>query len=125
MLYSKTAQGFYDPAIHGDNIPADAVEITTKEHAALLKGQSQGKIIAADKHGKPILKDPPPPTDDELAARIRAERDPLLLLADRKVNTLEDKGQDASAWRAWRDALRDISLQPTFPQSVEWPEQPA
>ena len=62
MLYSKHTGGFYNLAIHGDNIPADAVEITNEEHRELIEGQSQGKIISADKNGKPVLKDPPPPT---------------------------------------------------------------
>ncbi len=59
MFYSKTTGGFYDPKIHGDGIPADAVEITTEEHAALLAGQSQGKRIVADAGGRPVLADPP------------------------------------------------------------------
>lgn len=75
MFYSAQTGGFYDRAIHGDNIPADAVEITNEEHQALLDGQSQGKIIKADKNGKPILKDPPPPTADDIWQRIKAERD--------------------------------------------------
>ena len=69
MFYSKSTGGFYDRSIHGDNIPSDAVEITEAEHAALLEGQSQGKIISADKNGKPVLKDPPPPTADQIIAQ--------------------------------------------------------
>lgn len=61
MFYSPSQNGFYDPAIHGDNIPADAVEITREQHAALIEGQSQGKVIAADADGHPVLQDPPPP----------------------------------------------------------------
>ena len=60
MLYSSSTQGFYHPAIHGENIPADAIEITDAEHQALLACQSQGKIITADTDGKPVLTDPPP-----------------------------------------------------------------
>ena len=62
MFYSKTTGGFYSRAIHGDNIPSDAVEITTEEHQALLEGQSQGKRIVADENGYPVLHDPPPLT---------------------------------------------------------------
>ena len=60
MHYSPSTQGFYLPAIHGDNILADAIEITDAEHQALLAGQSQGKIITADADGNPVLTDPPP-----------------------------------------------------------------
>ena len=66
MFYAKSTGGFYDTAIHGDNIPADAVEITTEEHAALLAGQGHGKIITADADGKPVLQDPPPLTGNAL-----------------------------------------------------------
>lgn len=58
MLYSKTTGGFYSREIHGDNIPADAIEITSEEHAALMQGQSQGKRITHDADGFPILIDP-------------------------------------------------------------------
>lgn len=73
MFYSKQTGGFYDTAIHGDNIPADAVEITAEEHAALLTGQSQGKLIQADEDGSPILIDPPPPTSEQIIATYTAE----------------------------------------------------
>lgn len=72
MFYSSQTGGFYDTAVHGDNIPSDAVEITVEEHQALLEGQSQGKIISADKNGKPVLKDPPPPTPEQIIAQYDA-----------------------------------------------------
>lgn len=34
MFYAKSTGGFYVRGIHGNNIPADAVEITNEEHAA-------------------------------------------------------------------------------------------
>ena len=66
MFYSKSTNGFYSREIHGDNIPADAVEIAPEQHAALLEGQSQGKRIQADENGYPFLADPPAPTEEEL-----------------------------------------------------------
>lgn len=72
MFYSKSTGGFYTREIHGDNIPADAVEITEAEHAALLEGQSQGKLIVADESGRPILQDPPPPTAEQIMQRLAA-----------------------------------------------------
>lgn len=60
-------------------IPADAVEISAAEHAALLAAQSAGQIIQADAGGKPIAADPPPPTPEqieaELGARVQAHLD--------------------------------------------------
>lgn len=72
MFYAQSTGGFYDTAIHGDNIPSDAVEITAAEHAALLEGQSQGKLIQADESGKPILKDQTPPTPEQIVAQYTA-----------------------------------------------------
>lgn len=125
MKFSPSTKGFYDFAIHGDKIPGDAVEITHEEHAALLNGQSQGKLIQADAKGKPVLADPPAPTDDELAAAIRAERNAKIatcdwtVLADAPLTTTEKTN-----WKAYRQSLRDVTAQPTFPQSVEWPVMP-
>lgn len=75
MFYAQSTCGFYDTAIHGDNIPNDAVEITAEEHQALIDGQSQGKMIQADANGRPVLVDPPKTTAAEVWDRIKAERD--------------------------------------------------
>lgn len=72
MFYSASNNGFYTREIHGYNIPADAVEITEAEHAALLEGQSMGKVIVADESGRPILQDLPPPTAEQIIAQYTA-----------------------------------------------------
>lgn len=72
MFYSKSTGGFYDAAIHGGNIPADAVEITAEHHAAVIEGQSQGKLIQADVNGRPVLADPLPPTPEQVIASMTA-----------------------------------------------------
>lgn len=102
MFYAKSTGGFYSEEIHGsrkvtvvapdwqsddpdaipdtieiDNpackIPADAVEITPEEHAALLDGEASGKRIVAAADGRPLLQDPPPPTLDELKGAKNTE----------------------------------------------------
>lgn len=73
MFYSKTTGGFYAREIHGDNIPPDAVEISDDQHAALIAGQSSGKIIAANKNGMPVLVDPPAPTAEQIIAGYTTE----------------------------------------------------
>jgi hypothetical protein len=90
MFYSAHAAGFFHPVFHGDNIPADAVEITDELHAELLLGQSQGKLILADEDGYPQLQDAPVPplsTRQESAwERIKTERDRRTQLAGYQVN---------------------------------------
>lgn len=87
MYYSANTGGFYDAAIHGKNIPADAVEISADEHAALLAAQSSGKVIQADKDGKPVAVDPPKPTSEQVLERIKSERDSRTENGGYKVGT--------------------------------------
>lgn len=75
MFYSPSTNGFYTPEVHGTAIPADAVEITAEQHAALLEGQSTGKVIAADANGNPVLQDPPKPTPAQIWEAIKSERE--------------------------------------------------
>lgn len=73
MFFSPTTGGFYTREIHGDNIPADAVEITDAYHSGLLAAQSIGKRIEPDASGYPVAVDPPPPTlADAQAAALAA-----------------------------------------------------
>lgn len=125
MFYSKTTCGFYSREIHGDKIPADAVEITDAEHAALINGQSQGKRIVADAAGRPMLQDPPAPTTAELAVQVRADRDRRLTESDWIVTKSAESGvATPAAWATYRQALRDVPAQAGFPSSVTWPQKP-
>lgn len=112
MFYSKSTGGFYATEIHGDSAPSDAVEITSEQHAALLEGQSQGKIIAADKNGKPVLKDPPPPTAEELQAQANAEARAYLASTDWYVVRKAETGTEIPAdILAKRQAARDAVVE--------------
>lgn len=75
MRYSKSTGGFYDEAIHGDSIPADAVEITAEEHTLLLQGQSSGQAIVADAEGRPALGGLPKATASQIWEAIKSQRD--------------------------------------------------
>lgn len=119
MFASKTTRGFYDAAIHGDNMPADAVEITAEQHAALLAGQSLGRIIAADANGRPVLQDPPPLTyaqEVELfrsaiqqhldAAAVAAGYDDIKTAVTYAEEPAVPKFQtEGQAFRAWRSLV--------------------
>lgn len=73
-FYSKTTRGFYDNGEH-PSMPADAVEITEADHAALLDGESQGKRIVADVDGFPVLVTPPAPTLGDIKTALMADVD--------------------------------------------------
>lgn len=56
----------------------------------------------------------------------RSRRAQLLEMADHGVNTAEDNGVDSSAWRTFRQTLRDITEHPAWPHLAEsdWPAMP-
>lgn len=120
MFYSKTTGGFYDPAIHGEAIPADAVEISKERHAELLTEQTNGKVIVGDKKGLPQAVDPAPIVVTWDA--IRAERNRLLAASD--WTQLADAPVDKPAWATYREALRDITETFATPDAVVWPTKP-
>ena len=58
---------------------------------------------------------------EEKATAIRTERDNLLASCDwRAVSDLIMTDE----WKAYRQALRDITAQATFPTEVTWPDKP-
>ena len=61
--------------------------------------------------------------DSEKALIVRAERDYKLSTSD--WTQLPDSPADASVWTSYRQALRDVSGQETFPWDVTWPTQPS
>ncbi|MFA7399234.1 MAG: DUF4376 domain-containing protein [Sideroxydans sp.] len=79
MFYSEKTGGFYDRAIHGNNIPADAVDVPDAEYSALMEAQEQGKYIQSNANGYPVAVSPPPPTAAELLAAAK----------DAQISTIE------------------------------------
>ena len=55
-------------------------------------------------------------------AVIRLERDQLLAASD--WTQVSDAPVDQTAWSVYRQELRDVTDQPTFPDSVVWPTEP-
>ena len=94
FYHSKLTGGFYATEIHGDHIPADAIELTDKQYYDLILGLSQGKIIVDGVDG-PTLSDPPAPSVEELAekqrlADLRADAMVSDMLARLKIATPAD-----------------------------------
>lgn len=66
------------------------------------------------------------PTDEELAERVRMDRDEKLEETDFFVmpDYLSDP-KDLEEVKTYRQALRDITKQSGFPRDVTWPELPS
>ncbi|ADK81599.1 tail fiber assembly protein [Sediminispirochaeta smaragdinae] len=61
--------------------------------------------------------------EEVLSERVRLERDRLLSESD-YIMMADYPLTDKSDWEAYRQALRDIPLQPGFPQEISWPQVP-
>lgn len=59
---------------------------------------------------------------DDKASAIRTQRDKLL--SDCDWTQVADAPVDKQVWATYRQALRDITNQETFPNSVTWPDKP-
>ena len=118
MFYSSQANGFYSREIHGDNIPADAVEITKAEHTALLAGQAEGKRIVPDADGVPVLQEPPPfvaPDVDQVTmrqARLALLESGKLDLVAPAIDQLSEPGRTKARieWEFAQDVRKDWPL---------------
>ena len=66
------------------------------------------------------------PTDEELAERIRRDRDEKLEETDFFVMPdYPSDPKDLEEVKTYRQALRDITKQSGFPKEVTWPELPS
>lgn len=72
--YAASTSGFYDTDIHGDNIPADRVEVGDAEYDALFVAQAAGQRIAANADGYPVAVDAP---QDDPKVAIQAQIDAI------------------------------------------------
>lgn len=67
---------------------------------------------------------PPPPTTEELATAARAERDRLLTETD-WTQSADVPQATKDLWAPYRQALRDVPQQSSFPTDIVWPTKPA
>ncbi|PTT02222.1 phage tail assembly chaperone [Pseudomonas sp. HMWF006] len=124
MFASRSTRGFYDDSIH-TTMPDDVVEISAEYHAALLAGQSAGKVIVWVHDGVPVLAELPPPSDDQLAAIERSWRDQQLSETDAVVTRHRDELEESTdttltaeqyaELQVYRRALRN------WPEAGEFP----
>ncbi|NUU35150.1 phage tail assembly chaperone [Pseudomonas sp. C2B4] len=133
MFASKATRGFYDAAIHA-SMPADVVEISAEDHAALMDGQSTGKVIDWGNDGYPVLVDPPAPPPEYFAEIERAWRDGQLAATDGVVSRHRDEleaGQETTLTlaqyaelQAYRRTLRNWPESGEFPLTEHRPSAP-
>lgn len=101
--------------------PESGVDVTAAERAVYYDTATH--IVSADETGRPIMIERPAPSDEVLAAQARDQRDRLLSESDWVVTKSIETGSPVpAAWKAYRQALRDITQQAGFPREIQWPE---
>lgn len=98
--------GWYDSDIH-KKIPTPSIEVTDEIWQEAINANANCYA-----NGNFIIKDFR--TDKEILLQkqneFRIERDALLKEADIEINKLEDSGLDSTSWRAYRQELRDSTI---------------
>lgn len=100
------SDGFYIDDIHGEKIPAEAVEISQDKYIELLNGQAQGKQIISNKQGEPVLIElqPSPAHElnlDTLKWEISPEKQTVLLTEKRNRLIEQIDSHAATIYSTW------------------------
>lgn len=101
MHFSKSTLGFYDNPKNYKNAPDDLVEISDAVYKSVCSNRPVDKILSADEKGFPILIDPVPPSESDIARQQIAEIESTI--TDRRLREamLSTTGK---SWLADRDA---------------------
>ena len=98
--------GWYSDDLHSE-IPTPNIEVNDEQWQEAINMNAN-----CYEDGEFIVKDFR--TQEEIIqqeqAQFRVERDVLLKEADIEINKLDDLGKDSSAWRVYRQALRNSTL---------------
>jgi len=80
------------------------------------------EIMRQVEAGELVVEPDPGPSEEQLAAQARSQRDALLSQSD--WTQVPDAPVDQAAWAEYRQALRDVPQQAGFPDDVTWPTKP-
>lgn len=128
ILTSDILESFgVDPVFEGPQAQTTPpYEISVRQGVEEINGKWYTKYVAG-----PIFDDEEQEVeykkgiDDRAAERVRAQRDKLLSETDWFVIKAKETGTNLSAgFKAYRQALRDITTQESFPHNINWPNKP-
>lgn len=118
MLYSRITADPEYPVQIGNRLVRDVAP-------ELLSGQQLTRVTpvpAGQDFVEYIITDE---LDEHKASRIRKSRDDLLSSCDwTQLADCQLSDEQKGAWVTYRQQLRDITAQPEFPSSVNWPVAP-
>ena len=113
-----------------NGVIVNTVEVDSLDALENLVDASNGGSIGDSLQDGQWVK--PPQATEELEAAIRSDRDARLAASDWvTTRAVDQNAQDSlciqvpQVWATYRQGLRDITAQDSFPQEVTWPEKPA
>ena len=140
MHYSPASGGFYPESMlqeyeSAGALPADLIEVSDADYAALMVANSAGKRIAPGAGGYPMAVSPPPPTAADVLAANQARSAALVNTAASAISVLgyatdpdivdvvnPSDVASLKLWKQYRVALSKLDL---AAGPVAWPAQPA
>ncbi len=139
MYFSPQTGGFYASELMSayeaseSGWPQDGLEVEQSDYAALMAGQSKGKVIVAGSGGYPELTEPQKQTQQALILTARSERETLFEAAGLAIIPLQDavdlddatdlELETLNAWKKYRVALNRLDL--SAAPDIDWPQIPA
>ncbi len=99
-------------------IPFTAVKGDSKTDDFFTEMEASGNV--SEYVAPPVL--PTPQSAPSTEQEIRKQRNQLLAVSD--WTQVADAPVDQAAWKAYRQALRDVPQQEGFPEDVIWPTPP-
>lgn len=139
VLLNYIPSSWKDDGTYNEDTWPEGMVLLTEEEVQTYRNSPppDGKILGSI-DGRPAWVDPPPPSDEALAAEARNERDQLLvnvydkginmaLRALRIASTPEEKAYaegKVSELDLYAEALISLPEQAGFPQTIIWPIAP-
>lgn len=106
-----------DVVFEGPQAQPTRYQIAFRDGVEQIDGKWYTKYSVADMDAEAIAA-----TDAAQAKSVREQRTEKLKSSD--WTQVADAPVDKAAWAAYRQALRDITVQAGFPWDIEWPTQP-
>ena len=109
-----------DPVLEGPQAQPTRYQVVFRDGVEQINGKWYTKYSVSDMDAEAKAT-----KDAEQAKNIRAQRDTELAKSDwRIIKAMESNAPQDFEWAAYRQALRDITLQQGFPWEIQWPVAP-
>jgi len=106
-----------DPVLEGPQAQPTRYQVAYRDGVEQISGQWYTKYSVADMDNEAKAA-----TDAAQAKSVRDQRNTKLSESD--WTQVADAPVDKAAWATYRQALRDVTAQPAFPWTIDWPVAP-